>query len=85
MSRHVVTGLEQHHHIVVGWDPPLSTFFCQVFDRSEADGGEMPVLWLGAKFAEVPGIAKLKSALQPYCNIEEPLTLQLEADREAGR
>lgn len=57
MSRHEM--FENGMKSVVGWDPPLQTFFIQHGPYHQEDGewvGEGPRLWLGTSFGEIPDI-----------------------------
>jgi hypothetical protein len=58
MSRHDLepNGSYPDHSIVVGWDPPLGTFFAQVKDttKDEDDEAYMPV-WEGYRLGEFTG------------------------------
>ncbi len=45
MSRHVLHGATE---LVVGWDPPLQSFFYQLHDYSDPEYEGSPVLWSGA-------------------------------------
>jgi hypothetical protein len=33
MSRHEIPALDPAHKVIVGWDPPMQTFFAQVIIR----------------------------------------------------
>jgi hypothetical protein len=60
MSRHrLVDDLE----VFVGWDPPLQTFFLQVFYPTAEDEDEVLLLSLGEEPGEMPELAHLESAL----------------------
>lgn len=50
MSRHVVEG--DGIEVVVGWDPPLQSFFYQLFDLRRSR--DEPELWSGAGPAHEP-------------------------------
>lgn len=54
MSRYVVPA--DGKEFVVGWDPPLGTFFAQEFDRDE----EL-VWWIGYEPSECTTIAHLRA------------------------
>lgn len=86
MSRHVLpalTGNEQYK-IVVGWDPPLNTFFAQVLyvDDDQADEhGE--VLWIGASFNEIHNHETVIDAVRPYAEIPATLAYDIYAEAHA--
>ncbi len=62
MSRHVIT--DGPFEIAVGWDPPLQTFFGQVYDHRITDPDRQLVLWVGAD-ERLPRVADLHRALSP--------------------
>lgn len=53
--------LDEARELVVGWDPPLRTFFAQVYDTS-VDEDENPIVWLGAD-ERLPHLGDLTLAL----------------------
>ncbi|PXA98098.1 hypothetical protein DMC47_10395 [Nostoc sp. 3335mG] len=60
MSRHILgiaTG-----HLVMGWDPPLQTFFLQVHDR----GAEHARVILGGSVNALPTVDALFRVAAPY-------------------
>ena len=60
MSRHtlgIATG-----HLVMGWDPPLQTFFLQVHDR----GADYARIMLGCSVNEIATVDALFAAAEPY-------------------
>ncbi len=81
MSRHYTskTPLE----IVVGWDPPLQTFFLQILDHTK-DGENEFVLWRGTYPDELPTIESLAAVLTPYAALTEELVKDLEAEKTAS-
>jgi hypothetical protein len=46
--------------VVVGYDPPLDTYFCQVYDRQALE--EEPIVWTGTGPQELTDI---RSTLEP--------------------
>ncbi|HET7487949.1 MAG TPA: hypothetical protein VFJ85_08475 [Acidimicrobiales bacterium] len=71
---------------VVGWDPPLGTFFAQVFDLRvpiAPDDIDEPDFWAGCRPAEVTSVAELRALVAAWVDIDEALAAELEADREA--
>jgi len=68
----------------VGWDPPLETFFGQVFDaRHRDDDHDGLAIWMGVAPQEVPTAAALAERLSPWVDIDVDLIEALEADRAA--
>lgn len=57
---------------LVGWDPPLNTFYGQVYrtdsegriDEDE-DGNDGTILWVGTEYAEVLTVDELEDRLRP--------------------
>jgi hypothetical protein len=78
VSRHRIA--EKPNEIVVGWDPPLQTFFLQILDP-EKDEEEEIVLWLGARHGELQKVDDLAAALAPYASLTPELAQQLEAEK----
>jgi hypothetical protein len=68
---------------VVGYDPPLGTFFAQVIDptRPEDDERHVP-LWVGTDVKEIISVAALVTALHDWAVIPEPITTQLATDQQ---
>jgi hypothetical protein len=84
MSRHELDPLNAAHEVVIGWDPPLRTYFAQVFDTAadeESDGRE--VLWIGTGFREVPDPTAVIAAVTPFASVPAGLLDQLTRDRRA--
>ena len=64
MSRCVLDNEETGCEAVIGWDPPLNTFFAQVFQKGEDE----PLIWLGVRPGEYPSNPDpLIRAVLPYC------------------
>src|SRR6266849_4677491 len=64
MSRHTIAALHSQHTCVVGYDPPLGTFFAQLWDQSIPAAEEQVVLWVGTTLEEIPTVQALATALQ---------------------
>jgi len=64
MSRHAVTvrsATRTDGNAVIGYDPPMRTYFLQAFEDEERDE---PGLWLGTRFDEYPSLAALIAAIE---------------------
>jgi len=59
MSRHEL-GLSRGRRIVIGWDPPLQTFFLQVHNARGVQ------VWLGCMFGEISTVAELLDCAAPH-------------------
>lgn len=81
MSRHTICGREPHVKIVLGWDPPLSTYFVQVWDGRK-DGEGSLLRWTGCMPCEVPSVEDLAESLTDYVTLDAGLREQLARDRE---
>jgi hypothetical protein len=65
MSRCVLDSDE--FEVVIGWDPPLRTFFVQVFDKkNDGEDFEKLVLWKGAGERVYREPDELIEVIQPY-------------------
>lgn len=86
MSRHEIRGREPHIAIVVGWDPPLATYFAQVWDEltDENDEEEPQILWVGCFAREIPTVDELGRHLEPFVTLSPELREQLARDREVA-
>ena len=66
MSRHLIDGLNPRHLVYVGWDPPLSTYFGQVYDPARGED-ENPIYWIGTdRPAQFPEVAELVKAMEKH-------------------
>ena len=80
MSRYRVPAHEARYTIHVGWDPPLETFFVQVFDTTDDDDAAC-VLWEGAGFQALPTVEAVQRTLQPYATLPPATRTRLRDDR----
>lgn len=62
MSRYVLEATERRE-VVVGWDPPLGTFFAQIYAPQAEDDEEEAIWWIGYQPHEVPTLRELDEAL----------------------
>lgn len=64
MSRHPVTvrsATRTDDNAVIGYDPPMRTYFLQAFEDEERDE---PGLWLGIRFDEYSSLGALIAAAE---------------------
>lgn len=67
MSRHILTPKNEDHEVVVGWDPPLNTFFVHIIDTSKDEEDESyDVLWVGCRFNEILDIQAIMAMVEPH-------------------
>lgn len=83
MSRHTIT--EGSVEAVIGWDPPLQTYFAQVWDRSrDEDDPAAELLWIGCTPAEMTDPRSVCDKVTRWVQIPAGLAETLLADAEAG-
>lgn len=87
MSRHEIRPRDPAHKIIVGWDPPLCTYFAQVIDRQKEAAGEDEkfVLWIGCSYREISEIEELRIRIKPWAYINGDIGTKLYGDRDEGR
>jgi len=81
MSRHTLAALHPQHTCVVGYDPPLGTFFAQLWDQTLPAAEEQLVLWVGTTLEEIPTVQALASALHEYAVIPADVWQGLENEQ----
>ena len=83
MSRHAVRSNNPALEIIVGWDPPLNTFFAQVIrtDLTNDTDEDNIVLWIGATSNEIERANSLIGPLAPYGTVPPALVETLDAER----
>jgi hypothetical protein len=71
--------------IVVGWDNPLQTLFCQVIDPS-LDEEEETILWRGTGHPdpEIRTVHQLNLILSPYAQVPDDVAEKLCAEMKAA-
>lgn len=77
MSRITLALPPPYASCVVGYDPPLGTFFAQVYQRRGARGRIALVRWIGADLQELPTIAALLTALADVVTLPADVQRQL--------
>lgn len=84
MSRHHLKPKNLDHDVVVGWDPPLATFFALVQDLRAPEDDDPSVHWAGWNTGELPTVERLAESVAPYAEIPMEMRLRLAADRIAN-
>ncbi|MBF6215951.1 hypothetical protein IU487_33675 [Nocardia puris] len=69
--------------IVVGWDPPLGTFFAYVADRGGEWEEDLFLLHIGTRPDEILDPDRIVEAVRPYAAIPDTLTDTLRAQHDA--
>lgn len=82
MSRYVLTH-DVRNEFVVGWDPPMGTFFAQEYVPEPADDEEECVWWVGYQMREIPTLDILLAVLKER-GVEVPPDLQHKLAADAG-
>jgi hypothetical protein len=83
MSRYQIPAQDPRFDVVVGWDSPLATFFCQVFDTTtDADDDTSCVFWEGSEVQSIPTLDALHAHIRPFATIPEATCAQLRRDQE---
>src|SRR5262249_23023569 len=67
---------------IVGYDPPLGTFFAQVYQRRGARGRMTLVRWVGTDLEELPTLDALVTALADVVTIPAAIQRQLLQDQQ---
>ena len=83
MSRHAITVHTEttaDDNAVIGYDPPLRTYFIQAFEDPKT---EQPVLWLGTSLEQYPTLPVLAAALNARGYQIDGLTADIMADMGA--
>lgn len=73
---------DDNFEIIIGWDPPLHTYFVQVLDPTcdEEDSG-FEILWCGLTPGETPSADEAILLIAPWAVIPANLRAALIADR----
>ena len=81
MSRHTIAALHPQHTCVVGYDPPLGTFFAQLWNQTLPAAEEQVVLWVGTALEEIPTVQALATTLDAHAVIPPDVWQRLESER----
>lgn len=65
--------------VIVGWDPPLMTFFATV---DKGQNGRGRILWLGSTEKECQDLDTLRQAIGEWADLPEGIAENLDRDRE---
>ena len=87
MSRHAIETFDPNNTAIVGWDPPLQTFFALVKSRlrEKRDPDDPFLLWIGCEAGEIADVEALAAQLAPFAELAPEIRAALEADREHER
>ncbi|WKA31625.1 hypothetical protein [Bradyrhizobium roseum] len=84
MSRHEIEAFDPLNKVIVGWDPPLQTFFVQVIVRKAEEAGdddEKLVLWEGCSMREIQDVDDLGDILRHHAELTPEIRLTLDENR----
>jgi hypothetical protein len=87
MSRHEITAFDPLNTVIVGWDPPLQTFFAQVKSTllEETDPDDPFLLWIGCSLREIYSVDGLVGPLRPYAKLDAETCKALYEDKDEDR
>jgi hypothetical protein len=80
MSRYSIGGHDPQLLVVVGFDPPLETFFVQVDDYRKDDEEDHCLCWRGTSPGELSTVAALEEVVRPYATLAEEVRAKLQQD-----
>ena len=81
MSRYTIPAQDPRYEVIVGWDPPMQTYFGQVFLITTEEDDTACVLWVGLEVQALTTVAALQDALQAYATLPAAVVAQLEHDQ----
>jgi hypothetical protein len=84
MSRYILPPRTPGLVVIVGWDPPLETFFGQVLNRWAASEEDQCLAWVGARARAIPTVEQLEALLSDYAHFTETWRARLRLDRETS-
>lgn len=80
MSRHELQA-RGSFEVVVGWDPPLSTFFAQAWDLTkDEDDPAAELVWIGCTPGEIRDPQQVCDAVAEWADIPDGLVQELYAE-----
>jgi hypothetical protein len=69
---------------VVGWDPPLQTFFGQVLDPNRPEDQPESVFWIGTAPNEYTDLLVFRTAMAPWADVHAQTLARLADDRASS-
>jgi len=84
MSRHVVRE-DEAFQVVIGWDPPLQTFFVQVHDQTEPDEEKRTIVFEGTRPGQFEQPWDVKRRVKQWVNLDDTLLITLRHDQVENR
>ena len=83
MSRITIATPPPYAYGIVGYDPPLGTFFAQLYTKRGVRRRARLVRWVGTDLQELPTIDALVHALADVVTIPPEIQQQLHHDQQA--
>ena len=84
MSRYSIPATDPSLTCIVGYDPPLETYFVQVEDPDDPDETTAMHLWLGCAPQAIPTVAQLQAQLGGWAVVPQDVWAHLIADKSAA-
>jgi hypothetical protein len=84
MSHHIVRD-DTEFKVVVGWDPPLQTFFVQVHDQTVEDEEKKTIVFEGTCPGEYVYPMEVKRRVRDWVALDDQMLMTLYSDRELDR
>lgn len=89
MSRYEIPARDPAHKVLIGWRPPLQTFFMQVIDREreqQKDDEHDPILYgRGTRPGELYEVSSLECVMRHYAQLTREVAAMLYRDKERDR
>jgi hypothetical protein len=87
MSRHEIPARDPAHKVIVGWDPPMQTFFAQVIDRAKEEAGDDDdmVAWHGTSLRELYEVDQLHRKVARFADLTADMRSTLYGDKDEDR
>jgi hypothetical protein len=79
----MIATVHPQHTCVVGYDPPLGTFFAQVWDQTLPVAEDQLIFWVGTAVEEIPTVQTLAIALSAYAVIPPAVWQRLESEQRS--
>jgi hypothetical protein len=87
MSRHEIPARNPTHKVIVGWDPPLLTYFAQVILRAKEDAGKDDkfALWIPTPPLIIDEVEQLARRIRNFAELTPDMRVTLYGDKDEGR
>ena len=77
MSRYKIESKDENYELIVGWDPPLCTYFFTVYDK-RLEGSDYDVVdWKGKSLYEIQSVKDLVAKFSKWGEIPDYIKNQL--------